>query len=517
MKLILKDGEYVEDWGINRHYMLYDSFYCLSHKKSFPREILRYQDEIKCPHCGTLFSRKDAYFVLPKGSYYPLAINYFVDGNIIRIALLKEFVTGFGGKVQRNANLSKVLSMNLATGMTYRLPALTMNKKGSVSSGSLHNICTIGAEDFKAIVPEKMVKEIYNIVYPAICRRVGKKVLKYNCEDINDVILCNRYPGLNPRKMKDFNRYLLNRPCKETFRAKRKIGRELKANSPNLEFIIPQLCGCRATKFYRNLLAETPEAILTYPYLSKFFKDINNLIKVLPNTGLVCMEFNCIGRFYFCREAMDSFIADLIKRHGETIAANKLSFICQDSRDTNERYYRDIISMYRGVKHGLGDTPMLRDKIEHLTRLNGNMEKIHDDLVLASIMVGNTNRVIPYSEEERRLQGSYNGFKFSLPEDTNTLKEIGYKMRICVGSYDTRALNKLCTIVSVVKKGKYVACIEVVKSILYDQNYQCIVQAKAYCNGRVEDEVLDSILEWSKDKKLRIKTRDISICEKEVR
>ena len=98
------------------------------------------------------------------------------------------------------------------------------------------------------------------------------------------------------------------------------------------------------------------------------------------------------------------------------------------------------------------------------------------------------NRSILYSDKEHALETQIENLKFSLPADTDTLRRIGSTMHICVGSYDTKAINKDCTIVYVTNtdREKLVACIELQQ---IDAKFR-LEQCKSYCNNAVEDEIV---------------------------
>ena len=109
------------------------------------------------------------------------------------------------------------------------------------------------------------------------------------------------------------------------------------------------------------------------------------------------------------------------------------------------------------------------------------------------------NMSISYSDRENELVASVDNLNFCLPADTDTLRNIGSSMHICVGSYDQRAINKDCTImyVSDAQTSKYIACLE----LLSKKERFVLQQCKAYCNMSVGDEIA-TIKKWLEDKKI---------------
>ena len=104
------------------------------------------------------------------------------------------------------------------------------------------------------------------------------------------------------------------------------------------------------------------------------------------------------------------------------------------------------------------------------------------------------NQKIIYSQEEEKLKWEKNGYKFCLPEDTDRLVDIGYKMNICVGHlYREKAATKKCTIVYAIKENEYELCIEIQKK---DNQHFKLIQKSAFSNHSPKGELLKTFNEW---------------------
>ncbi len=104
------------------------------------------------------------------------------------------------------------------------------------------------------------------------------------------------------------------------------------------------------------------------------------------------------------------------------------------------------------------------------------------------------NQKIRYSPDEEKLKWEKNGYKFCLPEDTNRLVDIGYKMNICVGHlYRDKAASKECTIVYATKANEYELCIEIQKK---KNNHFKLIQKSAFSNRPPKGDLLKTFNEW---------------------
>ncbi len=104
------------------------------------------------------------------------------------------------------------------------------------------------------------------------------------------------------------------------------------------------------------------------------------------------------------------------------------------------------------------------------------------------------NLSIEYSAEEKQLEWEKDGYKFCLPEDTNRLVDIGYKMNICVGHlYREKAAQKKCDIVYTIKNDEYELCVELRKTA--DNRFE-VVQKSAFSNREPKGKLLAAYNSW---------------------
>ena len=120
----------------------------------------------------------------------------------------------------------------------------------------------------------------------------------------------------------------------------------------------------------------------------------------------------------------------------------------------------------------------------------GNIKELHDALVVADRKLRYGNREIEHTAVEKALEMDKGGYSFRLAKDTDTLYDIGKALSICVGSYGRDAVAKHCTIMTMSKDDKYVACIEL---RVNKKNVQ-MVQLKSRFNHTVKD--IEPITEW---------------------
>lgn len=104
------------------------------------------------------------------------------------------------------------------------------------------------------------------------------------------------------------------------------------------------------------------------------------------------------------------------------------------------------------------------------------------------------NLPIAYSPEEKQLEWEKDGYKFCLPEDTNRLVDIGYRMNICVGHlYREKAAQKKCDIVYAIKNDEYELCVELRKT---SANRFEVVQKSAFSNHEPKGKLLAAFNSW---------------------
>ena len=123
-------------------------------------------------------------------------------------------------------------------------------------------------------------------------------------------------------------------------------------------------------------------------------------------------------------------------------------------------------------------------------RAIGNLREIHDELVVLDRKWRFGNRPIDYTDIERALEVDCGEYSFRLAKDTDSLYDIGKKMGICVGSYGREAVAKNCTILTMQKADKYIACIE----LRVRKKHAAMVQLKSRFNHTVSE--IEPVVEW---------------------
>lgn len=132
-------------------------------------------------------------------------------------------------------------------------------------------------------------------------------------------------------------------------------------------------------------------------------------------------------------------------------------------RDANSVYHF-ITGVFANQPYLFTDSARMHKLImamgENLPCNTGNIKELHDELTVTHNKCKNKNLTIQYTKEEQCLEMDLDGYSFRLAKDTDSLYDIGKAMSICVGSYGRSAAAKRCTIVTMSKDDKYVACIE---------------------------------------------------------
>lgn len=97
-----------------------------------------------------------------------------------------------------------------------------------------------------------------------------------------------------------------------------------------------------------------------------------------------------------------------------------------------------------------------------------SIQELHDKLSrdITSVKAEKNNKPIQLYPWEESLDGLSDGdLNFVVARKTRQLAEWGSDLKICIASYDTKALNKKCTLVGIEKNGKLVYAMEL-KSIV---------------------------------------------------
>jgi hypothetical protein len=151
-----------------------------------------------------------------------------------------------------------------------------------------------------------------------------------------------------------------------------------------------------------------------------------------------------------------------------------------------EHFIADIARMYGQI---------IRENSNYEIKFNGELDELHDHLMLDLKKIRIKNNPIPYSDEEIKMKKVLDEEKeITLPKDTHTLVEIGSQMNICVGSYHEKALQKECTIFLLKENKVPTVCLEV-----FDNKLK---QAKMKYNKIPTGEYRDEVITWCEEKNI---------------
>lgn len=144
----------------------------------------------------------------------------------------------------------------------------------------------------------------------------------------------------------------------------------------------------------------------------------------------------------------------------------------------NYSFFKDTARMYEFVKRAIELTAQ-----EKMMLLSGTITEIHDRLSEIQSSRNFPHLFIPYTEKEIKLNCKCGSSTFMLAKTTDELKYVGDKMKICVGSYWSKAINKESVIVIMRDaKENLEACIEL------NPEMTKLKQFKDFCNQTLEPE-----------------------------
>ena len=197
-------------------------------------------------------------------------------------------------------------------------------------------------------------------------------------------------------------------------------------------------------------------------------KDINIMNRVVDDYIDTGIHIDCKGEdilpFFSSAETKDIWnVLDAIDGLSSKKSYDFFKWVLR-GRDANSIYHfitnsfkdpitmRDSAEMYNTV---IGFNPEYNDRV-------GNPKEVHNNLVYENRKYQFANRKIKYDDREKSFAANVDGYEFVLAADTDTLYDIGKEMGICVGSYGNRAVSKSCTILTMEKQGKRIACIQLI-------------------------------------------------------
>lgn len=459
-----------------------------SGKKSFSTIVKANNREgyfLKCPHCSNITSTQQCKSLSKsqKENLIPKKIEIYDDDD--RIAITVALVELIGTK-QDNiiANLINCKYVyNTKTGYSYIIGA-RKNKKAIKGVQPIQNATYKGIGRTKTIYDEIAINNI------DMAKAIYDKLRNiYGREDEWDEI--KNFAGSNIQKLYRAISFI-NRFPKVSFKALKSAVLKLTWGMADIAGHIPHdateaeffdMINKKAklnTKSEKRMVREN----IHYVNYIKVFRRMFKKIALLPR---FCEIYEVIQPEYYENQNTLAEITNLIKRFisikGET---NTIIFLeSEKHKNKNENISFESL---------LKDTAYMYDKIKKEIKIadaefTGSLREIHDNFSKTYDKIRRENKIIPYSKEENMLEEVINGYEFRLPVDTHTLIDVGNYMHICVGSYDTKAINKICTIVVVYKNGTPEICIEL-------NSNQELVQAKTKYNNRAYDEKAEVLRTW---------------------
>lgn len=239
-----------------------------------------------------------------------------------------------------------------------------------------------------------------------------------------------------------------------------------------------------------KLYAKNPVLFLIEPTLKEMgFSNNDVLLNLCENANdiisLVCQirnPFNGYSKIDF--PDVKTFIKDYFSVRTEAELAKKIMA-------DNYNMFIDTCSMFCYIKKKIN-----LNKNELFKIFTGTITEMHNRVSQIYNALQDSEFYIPYYKGEEWYNGACGEYTFSLAKTSAEMKDVGIKMKICVGSYAYNAASKRCSIVFMKKNDELQACIEIGPD-------GTLIQAKDYLNYIVEDNkwvALKSFLDENKIK-----------------
>lgn len=487
------------------------------------RERVHYRARMICPHCGEelthLKSRRVSHINKAENVLFHTA-TLFNDEDKVDVSFLCSTVY-INHKVKKIAfePFRIRLVFNTKTGQSYYLPPRQLNNK-KVSWGKyarVKNITFSGSAcieySFKSTI-ERMSPLIKDIFVCLIERPFAKNAVLETFLDsdywnkgvvVDDDLYFKLTDELNFRDITIFNRM--------PFLPRRFLSNEGSFYSPNYtagdimkvllrhvpreaEFseIVPCIIEKNKlpnTKKMRKLLTKNYYIAERYYYFKRTaFKDINIFYSMLEDSYPID---SLTGNKDF-RKKSRAFIKKLIEVKGEAGAYKALLpdvgigyQYRSNRRNTISYVLTDSISMYNRICKYMETN---ENDFDITKIMRGSIREIHDAFSKIINQIRYANVPIVYKEHDEKFNQTFDEYSFTLAIDTNELISIGQNMKICVGGYRDKALERRCIIVKMEKDGKYVGCIEL------DGTGKKLIQAKAVCNNLLQENKALALKKW---------------------
>ncbi|MCR5217993.1 PcfJ domain-containing protein [Treponema sp.] len=207
--------------------------------------------------------------------------------------------------------------------------------------------------------------------------------------------------------------------------------------------------GIKSFRKLRTLYQERPEVLLDYKFLMDCgFTDTNIMLRILRSP-----VFKRVPAFM-------EFMKKAIPQRGQLCAWNTASRFDWSSGDCE---LFDCMRMFTRYSDRLPESFCRQLIKDGPTRYN------HDILSKYAWELENVNVEFGYTDFEKSLTDSIEGYDFLLPKDSSMLRNLGAELHNCLSSYKDKVLRKECTVVYVLRDKEYVACIEVRDNTIYQQ------------------------------------------------
>jgi hypothetical protein len=393
---------------------------------------------------------------------------------------------------------------NFDTGLCYAMRGIDEKGAPSKYSSQIHRLqnCTFSymrdipygtTQDFIEVVMQAM-KEYKNIPFATINKDGDKN--NRECICCNTKVLCHSLSFINyfsDMKLNDLTDMISLNHESISSNTKR-VFRKLIALSKDGE--VEWLPKYMQKRSIRNRLNKRVSTFFIYKWLHACgISDVNVMNRIIDS---YIDEYDAPydeDESYYMQNARTKSLMRIVRRYCINTSDIQIKFVRWALKGRNaSSIYQFIKSVFDNQAYLLDDSARMYNALAsvnyELPANVGTLKELHDALSALNNKRRFSNLQIEYSDEEKELEMDLDGYSFRLPKDTDSLYDIGRALNICVGSYGRRAAAKRCTIVTMSKDDKYVACIEL------KANKKDIVmhQLKGRFNHTVKE--IEPVSEW---------------------
>ena len=473
--------------------------------------------EITCPNCNNTVTGNK---VIKLNRSYISFRKIFINSDD------KVAITGgsiqykwHNGRLLRKQSLTRI-SFNLKTGHSYALP-LKITEYGKTKAVTSIFDCTYGIipSSISSILDNyydkfnddcvssiDIYKELYNIIrdykmkqYNNYIPTFEENFMKGKRITINDICLFNRAPFINTNLTDELVNNIPYSILDSISKSKNKkyqiakLRKVIKQEDTDIVKTILKYFNIPITKANKKWFREN-----SYTFI-ELYSELKDLISIDNIYKLCSLKIT----YTYGLETMAKFI----KAYPEKITTKAINNYCNK-----------LVNFYN--KNGFIKPYVIRDtfmqlnsickyKQEYKVNWRLSIDELHDKVSSDYKLITNENRSINYDhleDKEKQFEYIYNNetynLHFALAKETHELIKVGNDMDICVGSYDTQALEHNCYIVIArdIDTNKPIICIELKKD---DNDKFKLNQAKLKYNQRADyDDLGKILLQWLKDNKI---------------